>query len=73
LTRETAADEVDAFDSIGSKSLGGKGSNVVIARDLGPVFRQNGAGKGFDLAEGNRLHPSPFKAQRKSAYAAEQV
>jgi hypothetical protein len=38
------------------------------------VFRQHAAGKGFNLAEGDGLETAgAFKAQRKSAYAAEQV
>jgi hypothetical protein len=38
------------------------------------MLRQNTAGKGFDLAEGDRLKAArSFKAERKAADAAEQV
>jgi hypothetical protein len=60
LTREPAADDIDS-DSIGSQSISGNCSDVVIARDCRPVFREHGARVGVDLAEGDSLHSRPLE------------
>ena len=73
LAREAAADDIDG-NSIGSKSLGCEGANVVINGNLRPVFRQHTAGERLDLAKRDRLETArPFKAEREPADTAEQV
>jgi hypothetical protein len=73
LAREAAGDDIDG-NSIGSESCAGKGANIVIAGDSGPMARQNAAGEWFDFAEGDGFKPArPFKAKRESADAAEKV
>jgi hypothetical protein len=56
-------------NSVCSEAVCGKGSDVVIARDIGPVLSQNSARIWFNFTEGNSLHPSPFKAKAKPANA----
>jgi hypothetical protein len=71
LTWEPAANDVNG-NSIGSKPVGGKGSNVVIAGDLGPVLRKHATGEGFNFAEGNGFKAArALKAKAETAYAAE--
>jgi hypothetical protein len=50
---------------------GGKlcGANVIEYGHSRPMLRQYAAAKRFDFAEGDGLHPSPFKAERKAANA----
>lgn len=73
LAREPSADDIDG-NSIGSKSLCGEFSNVMIARHLWPVFRQHAAGKFFNFAKGDRLKPAgAFQPKTETADPAEQV
>jgi hypothetical protein len=73
LAGKAPADCVNG-NSIGSKSLCGKLSNVMVTGHLGPVFREDAAGKLFDLAERDGLEPArPLQAEREPAYTAEQV
>jgi hypothetical protein len=66
LAWKAAADDIDG-NSIGSKSAGGKGSDVVIAWHLGPVFRQHAPAEWIDLAKGDRLETGPLKPKAEPA------
>jgi hypothetical protein len=73
LTGESPADRIDG-NSIGSKPLGGKGSDVIVAGDLGPMLRQHAPTEGFDLAKGDGLESArPFQAQAEAANAGKEV
>lgn len=73
LAGKPSADDVNG-NSIGSKSFCGEGSDVIVARDLGPVFRQHAAAEWFDLAERDGLEAAcALKAEREAADAAKQV
>lgn len=54
LAREPAADDIDG-NSVSSKSVGCEVSNVMVDRNIGPVFRQHAAGVVLDFAEGDSL------------------
>lgn len=54
LTREPSADDING-NTVSSKNVCCKLSNVMIAGHLRPVFRQYAAGELFDLAEGDRF------------------
>jgi hypothetical protein len=74
LAREATRDDVDLGNSIASKSLGGKGSDVFILRNLRPMFRQYAAGERLNLAERYGLKAArALKAKAKAAYAAEKI
>ncbi len=69
LTWKSARDDING-NSIGSKPLSGKGANVVINGNLGPVLGQYLAGERLDLAERDRLEAaSALKAEREAADA----
>ena len=73
LAREAPGDDIDG-NSIGSESCAGKGANIVIAGDSGPMFRQNAAGEGFDFAKGYGFKAArPLKAKAEAADAGKQV
>jgi hypothetical protein len=73
LAGEPAADDVNG-NSIGSKTLCGKGSDVIVTGHLGPMLRQHAAAKGFDLAKGDGLKTArPLQAEGKSANPGKQV
>jgi hypothetical protein len=67
LAREAPGDDVNG-NSIGSESCAGKGANIVIAGDSGPMARQNAAGEWFDFAKRYGGKPArPFKAEGEPA------
>jgi hypothetical protein len=73
LAGEAACDDIDG-NSIGSKSLCGECSNVIVNRNLGPVFAENLLRELFDLAESNGLKTArALKAKAEAADACEQV
>jgi len=73
LAREPSADDVNG-NSIGSKAFCGKGSDVIVAGNLGPVLRQDAAAEGFDLAEGDRLESArALQAEREAADTGKKV
>lgn len=73
LAGEPAADDING-NSICSKSSCCEFSDVMVARHLRPVFRQNAAGKILNLAKRYSLEPaSALKPQRKAPDARKQI
>lgn len=73
LAGEPATDGVNT-NAIGSKSLAGKVSNVMVARNLRPMLGEDAARKLFDLAERDGLETArAFKTKGEAADAAEKV
>jgi hypothetical protein len=68
LAREPAADDING-NSIGSKSCCGKISDIFVAGDIRPMFRQDLAAERIDLAEGLRLEAA--RALQPKAEAAD--
>jgi hypothetical protein len=68
LAREPAADDING-NSIGSKSCCGKLSDIFVAGDIRPMFRQDLAAGRIDLAEGLRLEAA--RALQPKAEAAD--
>lgn len=66
LAGESAADCIDG-NSIGSKSSCGKGLDIVVTRDFGPVLGEDFAAERLPFAEGDGSHPSSFEPEAKSA------
>lgn len=70
LARKPARDNVNAANSIGSKSLCGKLAHISVAGDIGPVLGEDATGEVFDFAEGDRLEAArSFEAKAKPSYA----
>ena len=55
------------------ESLGGEGSDVVIAGDVGPVLGEDASAVGVDLAEGDGSHSGALKAKRETADAGKEI
>jgi hypothetical protein len=73
LAGESPADDIGS-NSICLEPLGGKFSDIVIDRNLGPMLLKDAAGKLLDLAEGDRLKPArALQPQREAADAREEV
>jgi hypothetical protein len=73
LTWEPAADDIDG-NSIGSKSLCGKGADIIVTGDIGPVLGEDFARERFDFAEGNGFKSAcSFKAKAKPSDAREKI
>ena len=72
LAGEAAADDVHG-NSICSQSVGGEGSNIIVAYHVGPVPLQNFPAEHIDFAECDRGHPGPLKAETETTDAAEKV
>ncbi len=73
LAGEPSADDING-NSIGSKSACGKGSNVIVNRNLRPVLGKNLTGKGLDLAEGDGFKAArALKTKGEAANPAEQI
>jgi hypothetical protein len=73
LAGEPAADCVNG-NSICGKSVCGKGANVIVLRNLGPVFRQHLSAEGVYLAEGDRLErTAALQAEGKAPDTREKV
>jgi hypothetical protein len=73
LTWEPAADDIDG-NSIGSKSLCGKGADIIVTGDIGPVLGEDFARERFDFAEGDGLETAcSFKAKAKPSDAREKI
>ncbi len=70
LAGEAAADDI-GNNSVCCQARSGEGSNIVIDRHSGPMFRQDGAGERFDLAEGHGRHAGAFEPEGEAADAAE--
>jgi hypothetical protein len=69
LAREPATDGVNG-NSICGKALCGERADIVILGNLGPVFRQDAAAVGIDLAEGDGAKPATaLEAEGKPADA----
>jgi hypothetical protein len=72
LAWESTTDDIDG-NSIGSKSLARKGSYIVIAGHLRPVFRQHPPAEWIDFAKGNGLKAArALKAKVEAADPSEQ-
>jgi hypothetical protein len=50
-----------------------KRSNVIVTRNIGPVFGEDCSAVGIDLAEPDGPHPGSFEPETESADAAEEV
>lgn len=73
LAREASGNDINP-DPISGKSPCGEGSNVVVARDAGPVPCEDFARVFFDFTEGDGLETAcAFEAKGKSSDAAEKV
>jgi len=66
LARVAPAHEVDGFD-VGPVDS----SDVAIARNLGPVFREYCAGVGVNLALPRNAHPGALEAEIETADPSE--
>jgi hypothetical protein len=74
LAWKTSSDDINSGNSIGSKSLCGKGADIVVAGDIGPVFGEDFARERFDFAEGDGLETAcSFKAKAKPSDAREKI
>jgi hypothetical protein len=74
LAWESSGDDINAGNSIGSKSLCGKGADIVITGDIGPVLGEDFARERFDFAEGDGLETAcSFKAKAKPSDAREKI
>jgi hypothetical protein len=71
LTGVSSTDEFDSSDSILIQSICCKGSYIVIAGDSGPVFCEDGAAVGVDLAERDSSHSGSLKSETEPADSAE--
>jgi hypothetical protein len=73
LAREPAADGING-NSVSRKSIGCKGSDIVIAGDFRPMVRENRTAIRIDFAEGFRFElAAPLKAKRKAANDGKQI
>jgi hypothetical protein len=68
LAWEAGANNVNWPDACPPKS-----SNVSVDRDSRPVLCEDGPAVGFDLTEGDGLHPGSFKSEAESADAGKEV
>jgi hypothetical protein len=62
LAGEAAADDIDG-NSVSGKSVGCKGSDVLVAGDAWPVLGEHSPAERIDLAEGDGAHACSFKAK----------
>ncbi len=73
LAGEASADGVNG-NSVCCQALGGEGSDVIVARHLGPVFRQHAAAVRFDFAEGDRAEAArSLQAKAEAANTGKQI
>lgn len=73
LTGKPAADRING-NSIGSKAVCGEFADVMITRNLRPMFRKNATRKFLDFAECYGLEAArALQPEREAANAAEQV
>jgi hypothetical protein len=71
LTGEAPADDING-NSVSLQSIGGEGSNIVIARNIRPMLRQHAPAERVNLAERDGLESAcAFKPKREAADAAE--
>jgi hypothetical protein len=73
LAREAAAYEVDWLDAVGSQSLGGKGSHVVVNWDGWPMSSEYCSGVSLALAKRDGSHTGAFEPEAKAADTREEV
>jgi hypothetical protein len=74
LTGEATRDDINGANPIGSKSLCGKGADIIVAGDIGPVLGEDFARERFDFAEGDGLETAcSFKAKAKPSDAREKI
>jgi hypothetical protein len=60
LAWESSGDDINAGNSIGSKSFCGKGADIIVAGDVRPVLGEDFAGDLFDFAERDRFEAIVF-------------
>jgi len=74
LAGKSTCDDINAGNSIGSKSLCGKGADIIVAGDIGPVLGEDFARERFDFAEGDGFETAcSFKAKAKPSDAREKI
>jgi hypothetical protein len=72
LAREPTADDIDG-NSVSAKSVGCKGSDILVPFDVRPVLREDAPAKWINLALRHGFEPArSFQAKLESAYSRKQ-